>query len=190
MEKKIFIAATEQRSGKSVLTVGLIRALQGIIPHIGYMKPIGQRYAEGDTIDTDARVISEIFNLEEPVEDINPASMAEAQSDKDEFFERVFSAYGRLAKGKELVLIEGTDYTSALSALEFDINAELAKNLVAPVLLVSNGHGHDLDQIIGNLIEVTESFTSMGCSILGADLVCSAPPLYANSGARTLPPQL
>jgi hypothetical protein len=41
MEKKIFITSTEPRSGKSLVTIGLMHALQGIIPKVGYMKPIG-----------------------------------------------------------------------------------------------------------------------------------------------------
>ena len=168
MERKVFIAATEQRSGKSLLTIGLMRALQGIIPRVGYMKPIGQRFAEGDSVDLDARLVYDVFDLTDELHDINPTSMNSVQGSGGEYFDAVFSAYGRISNGKDAVIIEGTDYTSALSALEFDINAELAKNLVAPVLLVANGAGHDPDEIITNLIEVTESFTNMGCNILGA----------------------
>ena len=168
MERKIFIAATEQRSGKSLLTIGLLRALQGFVPHVGYMKPIGQRYSDGGDIDLDARLIRDIFDLSNKLSDINPATMKDAQGEKDVFFDAIFSAYGRISTGKDIVVIEGTDYTSSLSALEFDINAELAKNLVAPVLLVANGHKRDSEVITANLIEVAESFTSMGCDILGA----------------------
>ena len=168
MERKIFIAATEQRSGKSLLTIGLIRALQGFVPHVGYMKPIGQRYSADGDVDIDARLIRDIFDLANKVSDINPATMKDAQGEKDGFFDTIFSAYGRVSKGKDIVIIEGTDYTSALSALEFDINAELAKNLVAPVLLVANGHRRDTETIIASLTEVAESFESMGCNILGA----------------------
>ena len=168
MERKIFIASTESRSGKSLLTIGLIRALQGIIPHVGYMKPIGQRYENGDTVDADAKLIHDIFDLDDALEDINPMSMARVQGDKDRFFEAVFKAYERVSAGKDVMVIEGTDYTSALSALEFDINAEIAKNLVAPVLLVANGRGIDPDQIVKNLVEVTESFRATGCTLLGA----------------------
>ena len=119
MVRKIFIAATQQRSGKSLLTIGLIRALQGIIPHIGYMKPIGSRYAEGDTIDMDARLIRDIFDLEDDVEDINPASMSSVQGDKDGFFERVFSAYGRIESGKEIVII-GEEHSSEVTCCQRD----------------------------------------------------------------------
>lgn len=168
MEQKIFVAATEQRSGKSLLSIGLLRALQGIIPHVGYMKPIGRRSDKTGAIDPDALLVRDIFDLDDVLSDINPASMADAQGAKDSFFDAIFASYGRISREKDVVIIEGTDYSSALSALEFDINAELAKNLAAPVLLVANGHERSEEIITANLIEVAESFAAMGCSILGA----------------------
>jgi phosphate acetyltransferase len=167
MERKIFIASTEPRSGKSVVTIGLMNALQGIIPKVGYMKPIGQRYLGEDSVDEDARMVRDIFGLPDEIADINPARMRDAEEDKDKLFERVFDAYKRLSEGKDVVIFEGTDYTSTISALEFDINAELAHNLVAPVLLVASGAGRGFAQIVENITEATESFGEMNCKFLG-----------------------
>ncbi len=168
MAQKVFITSTEQRSGKSLLTIGLINALQGIVPKVGYMKPIGQRYKEGSLVDEDAKLVKEIFKLEDDLGDISPLSIKDAQVDKDAFFEKVFATFDRLSADKDIVVIEGTDYTSTLAALEFDINAELAQNLAAPVLLVANGAHKGTDEILANLIEVTESIREEGCSFLGA----------------------
>jgi phosphate acetyltransferase len=167
MERKIFIASTEPRSGKSVVTIGLMNALQGIIPKVGYMKPIGQRYLGEDSVDEDARMVRDIFGLPDEIADINPARMRDAEEDKDKLFERVFDAYKRLSEGKDVIIFEGTDYTSTISALEFDINAELAHNLVAPVLLVASGAGRGFAQIVENITEATESFGEMNCKFLG-----------------------
>jgi phosphate acetyltransferase len=167
MEKKIFITSTEPRSGKSLVTIGLMHALQGIIPKVGYMKPIGQRYVGDSTIDQDALLVRDIFGLNDELSDINPASIHDAQEDKDKLFERVFEACARLSEGRDVMVFEGTDYTSTISALEFDINAELAHNLVAPVLLVASGAGKEFSQIVDSIIEATESFQEMNCNLLG-----------------------
>jgi phosphate acetyltransferase len=167
MEKKIFITSTEPQSGKSLVTIGLMHALQGIIPKVGYMKPIGQRYVGDSTIDQDALLVRDIFGLNDELEDINPASIQDAQEDKDKLFERVFQACARISEGRDVVVFEGTDYTSTISALEFDINAELAHNLVAPVLLVASGAGKEFSQIVDSIIEATESFEEMNCNLLG-----------------------
>jgi phosphate acetyltransferase len=165
-EKKVFIVSTESRSGKSLFTLGLMKALAGIVPRVGYMKPIGQPNGEGS--DPDARLIREVFGLSEDPADLSPATMADAQADKDRLFEKIFDSYRRLAAGKDIVVIEGTDYTSAIAALEFDINAELAHNLAAPVLVVARGDGKTREQIVENLAEVTESLQQANCRLLGA----------------------
>lgn len=168
MEKKIFITSTEHRSGKSLVTIGLINALQAMIPTVGYMKPIGQIYIDGSSIDKDASLVKNIFNLSDDDADINPASMDDALQDKEQLFKKIFDSYGRIAKNKDVVVIEGTDYTSTISALEFDINAEIAQNLGAPVLLVAKGGGKTVEEIVLNVSECAESFKEQGCNLIGA----------------------
>jgi phosphate acetyltransferase len=168
MEKKIFITSTEHRSGKSLVTIGLINALQAMIPTVGYMKPIGQIYIDGSSIDKDASLVKNIFNLSDDDADINPASMDDALQDKEQLFKKIFDSYGRIAKDKDVVVIEGTDYTSTISALEFDINAEIAQNLGAPVLLVTKGGGKTVEEIVQNVSECAESFKEQGCNLIGA----------------------
>jgi len=168
MVRKIFISSTEQRSGKSLVTLGLINAFQGMIPSVGYMKPIGQRKDAGKGVDEDASLVKAIFDLQDDLHDINPATMVDAQEDRDALFEKVFNSYNRISSGKDAVVIEGTDYTSTISALEFDINAELAKNMAAPVLLVAKGNKKSLAEISQTIVECTESFRESGCDFLGA----------------------
>jgi phosphate acetyltransferase len=167
MEKKVFIAATEQGSGKSLITIGLIDALRGIAPRVGYMKPIGQRYRKSSESDDDASLIKGIFGLPDLSSDINPVSMDDARSEKETIFEKIFASYGKIAKGRDIVVIEGTDFMSTTAALEFDINAELAKNLGASVLLVANGSGKSVKDVTENIIECTQSFREQGCTFLG-----------------------
>lgn len=166
MEKRIFVVSTETRSGKSLVTLGLMRALQGIVPNIGYIKPVGQRDAGG--ADADARLIKEVFGLAEGLDLLNPASVGDAQANRDQLFERVFDAYRRVAAGKDIVVIEGTDYASSISALEFDINAELAHNLVAPVLVVANGAGKSVPETTESIEETMRSLRASNCHLLGA----------------------
>jgi phosphate acetyltransferase len=168
MVNRIFIASTEKGSGKSLVTIGLMSALQGIVPRVGYMKPVGQRYESVNGIEADAALVKSIFDLPDDPRDISPMSLVQAQLDKDALFERIFESFKAISENKDVVFIEGTDYTSTMSALEFDINAELAQNLVAPVLLVALGHEKSIDDIVHNVTEYAESFRENGCTMLGA----------------------
>lgn len=168
MATKIFIASTEKNSGKSLVTIGLISALQGIVPRVGYMKPVGQRFESTGGIECDATLVKSIFGLPDDVKDMCPKTLSQAQENKDALFESIFESFKRISENKDVVLIEGTDYTSTMAALEFDINAELAQNLVAPVLMVARGHNKPVDEIIRNVAEYAESFRDAKCTILGA----------------------
>ena len=167
MAQKIFIASTEKQSGKSLVTLGLMSALQGIVPNVGYMKPIGQGESDKGTVDEDADLIKSIFDLKDSPENLSPLSMEEARNNKDALFEKVFKSCDIIEKGKDVVVIEGTDYTSSVAALEFDINAELAHNMVAPVLLIANGFQRTYEEILNNVTQCVESFKSHGCKFLG-----------------------
>ena len=167
MEHRIYVAATEQSSGKSFITVGLINALRGIVPHVGYMKPIGQRFNPGETIDSDAALIKGIFALDDDPADINPVSMEEAIRNTDTVFETIFTALGKIEEGRNAVVIEGTDYLSATAALEFDINAELAKNLNATVILIASAAEKTFEELTDSITECADSFREMGCNLLG-----------------------
>lgn len=167
MNQKIFVTSTEIRSGKSIVTLGLIHALQGILPRVGYMKPIGQRYQERAIIDEDALLIKTTYGIIDDPLDINPISIDDARADKEGAFEKIFASYNKISQNKDIVVFEGTDFTSTLAALEFDINAELAKDLNAPILLVANGSGKIIDEIVKDITECIESFKEMGCTFLG-----------------------
>ncbi|MBT3273136.1 MAG: phosphate acetyltransferase [Spirochaetales bacterium] len=168
MATKIFIASTERGSGKSLVTIGLMSAVQGFVPRVGYMKPVGQRYESVHGEEEDATLVKALFDLKDDPRDITPMSLTQAQQDKDALFEKIFKSFKSVSKDKDAIFIEGTDYTSTMSALEFDINAELAQNLVAPVLLVALGHEKSIDDIVHNVTEYAESFTDHGCTLLGA----------------------
>ena len=165
--KNIFIAATELNSGKSAIAIGLIEAFERIVPKVGYMKPIGQRYRGNSKVDADAALLKDIFQFDNDPKDINPCSMDDAQKAKDASYDRIIESYKRIAEGKGIVVIEGTDYASTTSALEFDVNAELATNLAAPVLVIANGSHKSIDDIFSNITVCRDSFMEAGCDFLG-----------------------
>ncbi|MBN2735354.1 MAG: phosphate acetyltransferase [Spirochaetales bacterium] len=166
MKKKLFIASTEEGSGKSLVTIGLINALRSIAPKVGYMKPVGRLNGKDSEPDEDAILIKELFKLDDDPADMNPVSIGDNQDDKNLFFERIFSAYNKLSSKHDVIVLEGTDYTSAVSALEFDINAELAQTMAAPVLLVANGYQKPISHIIESIVESVLSFKKHGCRVL------------------------
>ena len=167
MGTNIFITATEPHSGKSAIAIGIIDALERIVPNVGYFKPVGQRYKDNKKVDADALLIRHLFQLKDDLKDLSPISLNDAHKMKEASYDKIIKSYKKISADKSIVVIEGTDYTSTTSALEFDINAELSKDLSAPVLLIAKGSDESIDEIISNISVCRDSYKDAGCDFLG-----------------------
>ena len=116
MAKSIYVTSTQTYSGKSALCVGLLRRLQRDGYEVGYMKPVSTTaiIVGGDQmVDEDSVFIRDTFDLSDAPEDMAPVLlndrrvMAVLRGDEHDFAERVRSAHRRIAKDKDVVVMEG-----------------------------------------------------------------------------------
>lgn len=168
--KSLYITATEPRSGKSAVAVGLYKLLSERLDKIAYLKPIGR--GEGGEEDSDVNLILQLFGIKADPEmicpiGINQARKMIAEARTDELMTQVLRASNAVGNACELMIVEGTDYTGAITALEFDINADLSKTLDAPVLMVASGANKTTEEIIGQVKAAKENFDDRGCDFLG-----------------------
>lgn len=168
--KSIYISATEPRSGKSTVALGLMNLLKRRADRVGFFKPISN--SPSGHSDEDVEMIKRLFRIESGPEFINPLHMDEAgkllgSGSEDELLTVVLRAYKKVGKNCDVVIIEGTDYVGTLTALELDINANISNTLDAPVLLVANGDGRSAKQITEQVLAAKESFDEKGCDFIG-----------------------
>ncbi len=169
--KNIYISATEPRSGKSAVALGLYKLLSETTDKIGFLKPIGRN--DGDTIDADITLVKELFDIDASHELISPVGMNEAKSyiasgNTDGLLTKILRASHTISDGCDITIVEGTDFTGTISALEFDINADISKTLDAPVIMVANGQGRSVEEIISQVNAARQSFDARGCDFIGA----------------------
>lgn len=158
--KNIFIAATRQNDGKTVISIGLFLVLKKYTEKIGFIKPVGQKYVviDGKKVDKDAVLLKRICNLDDDLEDMNPIAVEEGftrnyldNPNKEELVDKILKGYQRISKDKEIVLIEGTGHAGVGSIFDLN-NAEVAKILNAPVIIISiGGIGRPADEISLNV---------------------------------------
>ncbi|MCU0666918.1 MAG: AAA family ATPase [Candidatus Omnitrophica bacterium] len=170
--KKIFIAATSQNDGKTTCCLGLIRNLQGRFKKVGFIKPIGQRYLEeeGQKIDEDSLLIEDVCGIKCTLKDMSPIAVEKgfteryiANPDKNSITGQIQSAFGRVSKDQDLVVIEGTGHAGVGSVFDHS-NAHVAKLLGAKVIIISSGGvGRPIDEIVLN----KALFDKIGVKILG-----------------------
>ena len=160
MNKKIFIAATRQNDGKTVISLGLFKLLKEHFRNVGFMKPVGQKYIFVDKlkVDEDAVLIKKVFGLEDNLEYMNPVAVAEGftrkyleRPEKRKYIQKIKNSFEKISNNKDFILIEGTGHAGVGSIFDLN-NAEIASALESPVILISiGGIGRPFDEISLNL---------------------------------------
>ena len=84
----------------------------------------------------------------------------------DEMLQEILTAYKTYEEAHDFVLIEGTNYQGPTVAFEFDINADIARNLGAPILLAVSGRDKTTDEIVDNTVLSKEKFDERDCDLL------------------------
>ncbi len=181
--KKIFVAATRQNDGKTIVSLGLLRAFFNRFSNVGYIKPVGQQFQliDGEEIDKDVVLMKEVYKLSGNLKDMSPIAVPRGftenyvmNPDKDVLQRKVRDAYGRVAQGKDIVVLEGTGHAGVGSVFDMS-NAEVARLLGASVILVScGGIGRPIDEIMLN----KSMFDAKGVKVLGAIINKVQPEKY------------
>jgi phosphate acetyltransferase len=170
MIKTVFITSTEPYSGKSIISLGLINMLLGKAQKIGYFKPIVNRSAEEGKSDHIQTVLS-YFDLPVSYDDAHAFTWDEAmqQSENEsqgEMIDTIIRKYKQLEDKYDFTVIEGSDYQGEGTAFEFEVNASIAKNLGAPVIVVISGENKTTAQVANAAITVVRNFEAREIQVL------------------------
>jgi len=172
MIESLYITSTQESSGKSAITLGIMYLLKQRVDRVGYLKPIGQRFRANSPVDEDTMLVKKVFDLPFEPALMSPVTMEEAQAligdgREKELVERVLEAYQTIKRECDIVVVEGTDYQGALAAFEFDLNADLSMNLSSSILLVAHAMNCTPEQVLNNIEVSKESFDEKGCDLQG-----------------------
>ncbi len=167
MSDNLYITATEARSGKSLVSLGVMEMLLRKIEKVGFFRPIAKGRPGVDELDNDVHLISRHFKLPIPYEMMFGVTTWEAgellaRRKKGEVIEAILNKYHALSRTCDFVLCEGTDFAGSVAAFEFDINGEISKNLGCPVLLVANGHRKSVESVLQSIELALDAFTAKG----------------------------
>jgi phosphate acetyltransferase len=196
MTRSIYVSAIQRGSGKSTVALGLVSYLERTLNRVGFFKPIVQHSRTG--MDPDIQLMKEALGLSHSVERMEPVDMeqlrlARAQGTLDQLMDRILDDFHTIAEENDFVVCEGTDYRGAMASLEFDINAMVAKDLGAPILLVANAAAREgEDDAVGELLEdiflAKGSFDDKDCELFGVILNRVAPREQQALNRRVEPP--
>ncbi|RUT71505.1 phosphate acetyltransferase [Flavobacterium cupreum] len=162
MSKAIYIATSDQNSGKSIITLGLMSILIGKTAKVGYFRPIVEDFVDGG-VDNHIETVLSHFNLDIKFEEAYAITKSKLIKKKNkgkigEVLDLIIEKYKRLEERFDFVLVEGTSFTGEGTSIELDTNVLIAKNLGIPTIIIGSGIGKTLDELVDSLHLVYDSF--------------------------------
>ena len=171
MSNNLYVTATEARSGKSAIILGVMQMIIKEIGSIAFFRPIIGDHVFG-RVDHDVNLILKYFKLQIPYNDTHAYTLSQARqlitSGQEELlYENILKKYRQLSSKYDFVLCEGTDYRGKDPGFEFDLNANIAANLGAPVLAVVSGREKSADETCTQTAITIDTLEQMGVDIAG-----------------------
>jgi phosphate acetyltransferase len=140
----IYIAAPEPETGKSTIALGLLHRLAATVAKVGVFRPITRLGEDRDYI-LELLLAQATAGL--PYEQCVGVTYHELHADRDAAIEDIVERYHAMAAACDAVLIVGSDYTDVTNPAELSVNARIAVNLGAPVLLIVRASDRTADEV-------------------------------------------
>ncbi|WP_419174121.1 phosphate acetyltransferase [Desulfosediminicola sp.] len=152
MSTNLYITATEERSGKSAVLLGVMQMLLKSIDRVAFFRPVIQEPEPGWE-DPVINLVIEHFDLDINYEDAYGLTLQEAQELSNSGQEAllhdiILNKYNALKAEFDFVLCDGTDFRGKDIAFESALNTSIAANLGAPVLLICSGRKKETEELV------------------------------------------
>ncbi|MEN8882038.1 MAG: phosphate acetyltransferase [Polaribacter sp.] len=171
MSKAIYIATVESDSGKSLISLGILRMMLIKSAKVGYFRPIINEFNE-HSYDEHTNTAIKFFNLDINYKDCFAYTQSEvvellSEGKADDVIHNVIKKYKKLEASYDYVLVEGTDFSGEGGFTELDVNLMIAKNLGIPALIVGSGNGKKKKDFINTMQLSYNSFINKEVDVIG-----------------------
>lgn len=170
MQNHLYITATETRSGKSAIVLGVMHLLTRNMRKVAFFRPIINEPLLDDK-DHDISLMLHHFKLDIAYPDTFAYTLDEARQlinsgQRNLLIANILQKFRSLAETHDMVLCEGTDFLGKDAAFEFELNAEIAANLGCPVMVIANGANKTADDIAESTQLVVDQLEESNIDIL------------------------
>lgn len=113
----LYVTSTETYAGKTALCVGIAQRMRRDGLRVGYFKPLSfsATQEEHGPVDEDTRVIKRLLGLKESLDELCPVMITPSKleriirGEQPDLADQIKSAYEKVAKDKDVVIIEGAN---------------------------------------------------------------------------------
>ncbi|UMB69034.1 phosphate acetyltransferase [Mycobacterium paraterrae] len=204
MPAGIYIAAPEGDTGKSAIALGILHRLAATVAKVGVFRPITRASVGDRKPDEVGRGGSTPSNSSDSRDYILDLLLAQAtagvpyercigvdyqrlHADRDGAIDDIVERYHAMADDCDAVVIVGSDYTDVASPAELGLNARIAVNLGAPVVLAVRAKDRSPEQVV-HAVEVCLAELSAQHAHTAAVIANRCEPTQLNAIADALRP--
>jgi phosphate acetyltransferase len=145
----IYIASPEGDTGKSTIALGIVHRLAATVAKVGVFRPITRQGEERDYI---LELLLPQTTAGLSYEQCVGVGYQQLHQDPDAALGDIVDRYHQVADQCDAVVIIGSDYTDVATPTELSVNARIAVNLGAPVVLSVRAR----DRTPGEIAQVVE----------------------------------
>jgi phosphate acetyltransferase len=135
----IYVASPEGDTGKSTIALGILNRLAATVAKVGVFRPITRLRGTPEDRDYILELLLDHATAGLSYEDSIGVGYQQLHEDPDAAIADIVDRYHRVADQCDAVLIVGSDYTDVATPSELNVNARIAANLGAPVVLAVKG---------------------------------------------------
>ncbi len=134
----IYIASAEADTGKSAIALGLLHLLAASAARVGVFRPIVRSTDKADDL-LELMLEHATATLDDYGQCLG-VTYEQVHEDPEAALSEIVAKYHEVAHQCDAVLVIGSDYTDIINPIALSVNARIAANLGAPVVLAINGH--------------------------------------------------
>ncbi|MEM2028238.1 MAG: phosphotransacetylase family protein [Candidatus Bathyarchaeia archaeon] len=176
VKKAVYVASTDELSGKSAIIIALTHIAKEIGESVGYFKPIGfssSLIPGREHTDEDVEIIGSILDMKYESSVICPLVLKRDEFledfikiDVESCIENIHEAYEKISKNVNLMFIEGPPTFSTGAFIGCPI-PKLARDFNAEILLVEKA---EEDSVVDNILQVQDCCIKWGTRVFGVIL--------------------
>ena len=141
----IYVASPEGDTGKSTIALGILHRLAATVAKVGVFRPITRMGEDRDYI---LELLLAHTTAGLAYEECVGVGYQQLHDDPDSALAEIVDRYHHVAERCDAVLIVGSDYTDVASPSELSVNARIAVNLGAPIVLAVRAADRSPDDVV------------------------------------------
>ncbi|MDR2929585.1 MAG: phosphate acetyltransferase [Propionibacteriaceae bacterium] len=169
MTKSVYIAAPESTPHKTLIALKAIASLRAAGQKVGLFRPI----IADDVPDACLEELLLAADADQAYQSGYGITYSELRRGDTGALTQIIDRYEQVADGFDTMVIVGSDFTGVIKPVEFSLNAKIAADLNAPVLLIAPSQGKtatDLSHAVDFLIKTIDHEYAHLIGVIGVDV--------------------